>query len=140
MTDDVLALGDAEQVLRIGRSLVENALRHTPAGTRIELRAAIWVDRAELSVHDDGPGIPEAEQQRVFDRFFRGEGSSPEGSGIGLAIARELAQRMGGGDRAALAARQHDVYPRAPAAFLPPPRFHVKTCSFEPTQLPPIHV
>ena len=48
-------------------------------------------------MHDDGPGIPEAEQERVFDRFFRGEGSSPEGSGIGLAIARGLAQRMGGG-------------------------------------------
>jgi signal transduction histidine kinase len=97
VTDDVLALGDGEQVLRIGRSLVENALRHTPAGTRIELRAAIWVDRAELSVHDDGPGIPETEQERVFDRFFRGESSSPEGSGIGLAIARGLAERMGGG-------------------------------------------
>jgi signal transduction histidine kinase len=97
VADDVLALGDAEQVLRIGRSLVENALRHTPTGTRIELRAAIWVDRAELSVHDDGPGIPESEQERVFDRFFRGESSSPEGSGIGLAIARGLAQRMGGG-------------------------------------------
>jgi signal transduction histidine kinase len=97
VADEVMALGDSEQVLRIGRSLVENALRHTPAGTRIELRAGIWVDRAELSVHDDGPGIPESEQERVFDRFFRGEGSSPEGSGIGLAIARGLAQRMGGG-------------------------------------------
>jgi two-component system OmpR family sensor kinase len=94
--DEVMAMGDTERILRIGRSLVENALRHTPAGTSIEVRAGIWVDRAELSVHDDGPGVPEEEQELVFDRFYRGEHSSPAGSGIGLAIARELAQRMGG--------------------------------------------
>jgi signal transduction histidine kinase len=91
-----VGVGDAERVLRIGRALVENALRHTPAGTSVELRASIWVDRAQLSVHDDGPGLAPADQERVFERFYRGEGSAPEGSGIGLAIARELAQRMGG--------------------------------------------
>ena len=91
-----VGLGDAERILRIGRALVENALRHTPAGTAVELRASIWVDRAQLSVHDDGPGIAPAEQERVFERFYRGDGSAPEGSGIGLAIARELARRMGG--------------------------------------------
>jgi signal transduction histidine kinase len=93
---DVVALADGERVLRIGRSLVENALRHTPAGTTVELRAAIWVDKAQLSVHDDGPGIPPDEQERVFDRFYRGERNAAEGSGIGLAIARELAMRMDG--------------------------------------------
>ena len=123
VADDVLALGDGEQVLRIGRSLVENALRHTPAGTRIELRAGIWVDRAELSVHDDGPGIPESEQERVFDRFFRGEGSSPEGSGIGLAIAPRARAANGRQHRVALAARQHDVYPRAQAGSCRRPVF-----------------
>ena len=55
-----VGLGDADASLRIGRSLVENALRHTPAGTSVELRASIWVDRAQLSVHDDGPGIAPA--------------------------------------------------------------------------------
>jgi signal transduction histidine kinase len=91
-----VGLGDAERVLRVGRALVENALRHTPVGTTVELRASVWVDRAQLSVHDDGPGISSADQERVFERFYRGDGSAPEGSGIGLAIARELAQRMGG--------------------------------------------
>jgi two-component system OmpR family sensor kinase len=93
---DVVAVGDAERILQIGRSLVENALRHTPAGTSIELRATVWVDRAELSVHDDGPGIGLDEQERVFDRFYRAEGGAAFGSGIGLAIARELARRMDG--------------------------------------------
>jgi len=95
-TGDVDALADAERVLQIGRSLVENALRHTPAGTEVELRATVWVDRAQLAVHDTGPGIAAADQEKVFERFYRGEGSAASGSGIGLAIARELAQRMGG--------------------------------------------
>jgi signal transduction histidine kinase len=118
--------GDAERVLRIGRSLVENALRHTPRGTTVELHAAVWVDQARLSVHDDGPGIPPAEQERVFERFYRGERVASEGSGIGLSIARELAQRMGG----TIELRSEPgsttftlVLKRAPAAS----RFHVET-------------
>ncbi len=94
---EVLALGDEERVLRIGRALVENALRHTPAGTEVEITTAVWLDRAELCVRDTGPGVRPEDQQRVFDRFFRAEGSTAFGSGIGLAIARELAERMGGG-------------------------------------------
>ncbi len=95
-TGEVLGLGDAERVQQIGRSLLENALRHTPPGTDISLKAAVWVERAELSVHDNGTGIRSEDQERVFDRFYRGEGSAAFGSGIGLTIARELAQRMGG--------------------------------------------
>jgi signal transduction histidine kinase len=95
-TGDVECVGDAERVLQIGRSLVENALRHTPPGTDISVKAAVWVNRAELSVHDNGMGIKSEDQERVFDRFYRAEGSAAFGSGIGLTIARELAQRMGG--------------------------------------------
>ena len=96
-TGEVLGLGDAERIQQIGRSLVENALRHTSPGTEISVKAAVWVDHAELSVHDNGTGIRSEDQERVFDRFYRGEGSAAFGSGIGLTIARELAQRMGGG-------------------------------------------
>jgi signal transduction histidine kinase len=115
---DVFAVGDSQRIVQIGRSLVENALRHTPGGTTIELRASVWVDRAELSAHDDGPGIGLEEQERVFERFYRAEGSAAFGSGIGLAIARELAQRMGG--TIVLRSQPGDttftlVLPRAPA-------------------------
>jgi signal transduction histidine kinase len=88
-------LGDDERALRIGRALVENALRHTPAGTRVVVRAADG-ERPVLEVEDDGPGIPASELGQVFDRFYRGDGSLASGSGLGLAIARELAERMDG--------------------------------------------
>jgi len=89
------ALGDDERALRIGRALVENALRHTPAGTRVVVRAG-GDGRPVLEVEDDGPGIDASELGQVFDRFYRGDGSLASGSGLGLAIARELAERMSG--------------------------------------------
>jgi signal transduction histidine kinase len=92
--DVVLARGDAERVLQIGRVLVDNALVHTPAGVRITVRAANDGGRATLSVTDDGPGIPAEARNHVFDRFFRVEGGRATGSGLGLAIARELAEVM----------------------------------------------
>jgi two-component system, OmpR family, sensor kinase len=92
----VLAQGDAERVLQIGRVLVENALIHTPAGTTVRLAAGADGGRATLAVADDGPGIPAAAQRQVFERFSRLDGGRASGSGLGLAIARELAELMGG--------------------------------------------
>jgi signal transduction histidine kinase len=92
----VLALGDEERILQVGRSLVENALRHTPPGTQVEVSAAGDDGTARLTVHDTGPGIRPDEQERVFERFYRGEGGAAFGSGIGLAVARELATLMSG--------------------------------------------
>ena len=89
------ALADEGRVLQIGRALVDNALRHNPPGTHIELEAAAGSGVATLVVRDDGPPIPEAVAPRLFERFYRGPGGG-EGSGLGLAIAQELAQRMGG--------------------------------------------
>lgn len=93
---DAWALADEERVLQIGRALAGNALTHTPPGTEIVVRAARRDGRAELSVSDDGPGIPREYAERIFDRFYRVEGPHASGSGLGLAIARELAERMGG--------------------------------------------
>jgi len=91
------ALGDEERILRVGRALVENALRHTPAGTSVRIRASVGAFRtAALSVEDDGPGVPLEHARHVFDRFYRGGGTLASGSGLGLAIAHELAEAMGG--------------------------------------------
>jgi signal transduction histidine kinase len=92
----VLALGDEQRVLQIGRALLENAIRHTPEGTKIEVAAGIGDEGPFLSVRDDGPGIAESEQQHLFDRFYRADGGKAFGSGLGLAIASELAARMDG--------------------------------------------
>jgi two-component system OmpR family sensor kinase len=60
------------------------------------VRARRRKDRAELSVEDDGPGIPPSQREAVFGRFYRVEGGMASGSGLGLAIAREIARVMGG--------------------------------------------
>ncbi len=93
---DVWCLADEERVRQVGRALVVNAMLHTPAGTRVGLRARRRDDRAELSVEDDGPGIPKGQRAAVFERFYRVEGGVASGSGLGLAISRELARLMGG--------------------------------------------
>jgi signal transduction histidine kinase len=90
-------LGDEQRVLQVGRALVENALRHTPAGTCVQVRASRDGENVALSVHDDGPGIAPAATGHVFERFYRGDtGGRASGSGLGLAIARELAEAMQG--------------------------------------------
>jgi len=118
------ALGDEERVLQIGRVLVENALRHTPAGTPIRIRSHREDERAVLEVEDDGPGIPPEHANNVFERFYRLEGTSASGSGLGLAIARELAEAMGGTlELTARPGRTAFVLrlPAAPAAASPSP-------------------
>jgi signal transduction histidine kinase len=90
------AMGDEERVRQIGRVLVENALHHTAAGTQVRVRARVNGELAELTIEDDGGGIPVEHSQHVFDRFYRIEGTLASGSGLGLAIARELAGLMGG--------------------------------------------
>ena len=96
VSGDPIALGDAERAFQIGRALVENAIRHTPPGTRIRVFAGRRRDRAVLTVEDEGPGIPPEHRTQVFERFYRVDGTSASGSGLGLAIAWELTELMGG--------------------------------------------
>jgi signal transduction histidine kinase len=100
MLDDsagsVWALGDPGSVARILRILLDNAIRLSPEGgnVSVELRNGA---RASLSVCDHGPGVPLEERQLIFERFMRGRDAARQaGFGLGLAIGRELAERMGG--------------------------------------------
>jgi signal transduction histidine kinase len=90
----VFASADPERVRQIIRILLDNALTHTPEGTDVTVTTYSANRRAELTVSDDGPGIPQRVQGRIFERFYTADSSG--GSGLGLAIARELAQRMDG--------------------------------------------
>ncbi len=96
VADPARAIGDHGRVLQVGRILVENALRHTPAGTRIDVGVETIDGSATLRVRDEGPGIPSDQLENVFQRFYRAAGGKASGSGLGLAIARELATRMDG--------------------------------------------
>ncbi len=89
-----LAFADPDRVRQIIRILLDNALTHTPEGTKVTVTTYSVNRRAELTVSDEGPGIPQRVHSRIFERFYTAD--SAGGSGLGLAIARELAQRMNG--------------------------------------------
>ncbi|ROH93343.1 hypothetical protein ED208_02135 [Stagnimonas aquatica] len=88
-------LGDAEALSLALRNLIDNAIRYTPVGGRVELGVQCVDGQPELWVSDSGPGIPEAERERVLRRFYRLPGSPAEGSGLGLALVSRIAQRHG---------------------------------------------
>jgi len=90
----VIASADPDRVRQIIRILLDNALTHTPEGTKVTVTTYSVNRRAELTVSDDGPGIPQRVHGRIFERFYTAD--SAGGSGLGLAIASELAQRMQG--------------------------------------------
>ena len=91
-----IARADELRMLQVCRALLDNALVHTPGGTRVTLRAYADREHAYLEVQDEGPGVPAVHAPHVFDRFYRAEGGVASGSGLGLAIARELASMMNG--------------------------------------------
>jgi len=72
-------------------NLLDNAIRYTQSGGQVTVRVAARTDAVVLSVEDNGPGIPERERERVFERFYRVLGTGTEGCGLGLAIVREIA-------------------------------------------------
>ena len=92
--------GNPDELHRLVLNLLDNAARHTPPRRSIELRLSRQGEEAVLEVADDGPGIPAALRDQVFDRFVRGEGPADTavgaGSGLGLAIVRAVATSHGG--------------------------------------------
>ncbi len=78
-------------------NLLENAAKYTPAGSPIEITARAEDDRLVVEVADRGPGLPPADLERVFDKFFRGSGvSGRPGAGLGLTICRGIVELHGG--------------------------------------------
>ena len=93
----VPVLADAHWLHQVVTNLLTNALKFTPAGGRVTIEAGPADGQARLRVSDTGAGIPAEELPRIFNRFWRGrQASTVSGSGIGLAIAAELAQAHGG--------------------------------------------
>ena len=88
--------GSPEALYTLLRNALDNALRYTPDGGRVDLRLRVDENTAVLEVEDTGPGIAESERERVFDAFYRIPGARGEGSGLGLAIAHAAAQQLGG--------------------------------------------
>ena len=92
-------LADPERVHQIVANLVTNAVRHSPSGGRVLVRASGRDSKVTIEVVDEGPGIPEDEATRVFERFYRSDAarsSSDGGTGLGLAIARWIVDLHGG--------------------------------------------
>jgi two-component system heavy metal sensor histidine kinase CusS len=90
--------GHARDLERLVRNLVENAIRHSPRGGRVQVEAHGEEDHVHLRVMDDGPGVPLAVRERIFEPFFRlaGAGADGGGAGLGLAIGRSIARAHGG--------------------------------------------
>jgi signal transduction histidine kinase len=98
--------GSRDELHRMVLNLLDNAIRHTPPGSCVELTLRQEDDAvAVVEVGDDGPGIPAEERNHVFDRFVRGTGPSDTargtGTGLGLAIVSAVAESHGGSVEAA---------------------------------------
>jgi two-component system sensor histidine kinase KdpD len=78
------------------RNLVHNALFHTPPGTPVHLQVRVQDGRVLINVRDEGPGLPPGNEEKIFEKFYRGPQATPGGSGLGLALARGLAEALGG--------------------------------------------
>jgi signal transduction histidine kinase len=89
---------DGGRIRQVLGNLVANAIRHSPPGGEVTARARLAGDTVVVEVADDGPGIPPAEAERVFERFYRADQAraSDGGAGLGLAIARWIVELHGG--------------------------------------------
>jgi len=121
----VLVSGAQDELHQMTLNLLENAVKHTPPGTRVHALTSRLGDDAVLVVEDDGPGVPPELAGRVFERFVRGGRDGGRGSGLGLSIVRAVAQSHGGSVRL-------ERRPDGPGA-----RFVVTLPAADPTASPP---
>ena len=90
------ALGDRHVLRQALINLVDNAIKFTPPGGQVRIRLSPHGDRVVCDVVDTGPGVAEGARSRIFDRFFRAEGTDAAGSGLGLSIAKGAIEANGG--------------------------------------------
>lgn len=95
-TGDAWVDGDRRMLEEMASNVVDNAILYTPPGGRVTVAVLPLDNHIDLTVTDNGPGIPEAEREMVLQRFYRGENALQEGSGLGLAIAYDIAVLHGG--------------------------------------------
>jgi signal transduction histidine kinase len=117
----VIVEADREKLSQVLLSLVENAVKFSPHGGRILISARRRPESAEVRVSDQGVGIPRADQQRIFSKFYRSDGGTGvHGTGLGLFLARGLLIAMGGKIWVESKERQGSTFvfelPAAPAA------------------------
>jgi len=91
---DLTMRGDEDLVQRMAGNLIENAIKHVPAGGRVLVRTSASAGELRIEVHDSGGGVPAELRERIFERFFRVDGA--HGTGLGLPIARWIAEAHGG--------------------------------------------
>ena len=94
--DDDQVMVDPERVALVFSNLINNAIRHTPSGGIVDVRAQASDGLMRFEVSDSGEGIPREHQRYVFERYYRVPGSGSKGAGLGLSIAKEMVEAHGG--------------------------------------------
>jgi signal transduction histidine kinase len=93
--EHLVIAGDAAALRILTRNLLDNAVRYTPEGGAVHTSISANEKQASLVIEDSGPGVPEQDRKRVFDRFYRRELNDQTGSGLGLAIVRNIVEQHG---------------------------------------------
>jgi two-component system phosphate regulon sensor histidine kinase PhoR len=100
IAEHLVVLADENQIPRVVRNIVHNAIKYTPDAGHIDVRAEAYDEEVMISIRDNGPGISPQDLPRIFERFFQADQSRQQGTGLGLAIARHIVIGHGGEIRA----------------------------------------
>jgi two-component system OmpR family sensor kinase len=96
LIEPIATPGEPVMVATMVRNLIDNAVRFTPAGGRVDIGVYREGSEAVLQIEDSGPGIPAGDIDRIFEPFFRGSRPTEEGTGLGLSIVKRIVDRLGG--------------------------------------------
>ena len=116
---DYSVMATPAELQTLVKNLVDNAIRHTPCGGRVDLSVDAVGSATVLEVTDTGSGIAESERQRVFEAFYRGLGQDDQGSGLGLSIVKTIADRLGATIQLSFTDEAQQTGLRVRVSFLP---------------------